>query len=711
MFKKMQKQINRNRNRVPGGEVSSTRIMVLAIFFLVGFLLIGIKLFLVQVVEHTKYKNIARNHLEHQREIPAQRGTIWDRHHQTLAVDLIHFSLGVRPRLVQDVGKTARLLSRILDISYQKLLSRMKKQSPFVYVAHRLSPEKANEIRKLRLKGVVLEKRFSRYYPMKEIGAQVVGYCDFDNQAGAGLELKYDELLRGKPGKSIFLRDALGNQIPNLDFPTSDPINGMSLETTIDLVYQSILEEELKATVLSHKALSGSAVLLDPRTGEVLAMANYPGYDPNRYNQFPVDHYRNRAITDVYEPGSTFKMVTLAVALEAYALNLDKKIVNCENGKYRLGRKVISDHQPFKYLTARQAFERSSNIGIIKLAQKFSPLVFFRYARDFGFGTMTGIDLPAEASGILHTPDQYSKYSLSYMSIGYEVAATPLQIAAAYGAIANQGILMQPFVVRRILDDTGQPMKEQQPVIIRRVVKAETAEKMKEVLVGVVEHGTGHTAYLEGVKIAGKTGTAQKLDEATGSYTSNRHVAYFAGFFPADKPRFVLVVVVNSPRRGYYGSQVAAPAFKDIVERIIGLPGNSTPTEIEQAGVQWASTQQFLVPLEGMGIKTAQNILESRDLRYEIIGNGNIVYKQEPAAYSEVTEKTKVKLFTEGNVKSTGKRMPKLKGLTLREALQVLNTQDLTVKVEGSGIVYKQYPAPGTPISSKIEIKLVCKPS
>lgn len=685
--------------------------MVLGLLLLTGFLIVVAKLFWIQVVDHQEYRQIARKHLERKRELLAQRGNITDRHRQILAVDLIHYSMALRPKLLKDRVGAAKKIAPLISVPYRAILKKIQGSSRFVYIAHRLSVDTAEKLRALGIRGMELEKKFSRYYPYGELAAQTVGYCSYENEARAGLELEYDRLLRGKPGWTIFLRDALGNQFPNLDFPTNQPVNGMSLETTLDMVYQSIVEEELRNAVKTHQALSGSAVLLDPRSGEVLALANAPGFDPNRYNRYRLDDYRNRAITDAYEPGSTFKMVALALSIEQLHLNLNKELVYCENGRYRLGRKFIEDHHPYAYLTARQAFERSSNIGVIKLAQKFSAPEFYRYARDFGFGALTGIDLPAEESGMLHKPGEYSRYSLSYMSIGYEVVATPLQIAAAYGAVANNGVLMQPYVVRKILDDKGHVYKTHEPQVIRQVVLPETAEKMKDVLVGVVENGTGHTAKLAGLTIAGKTGTAQKLDRNTGSYTSDRHVAYFVGFFPAESPRFVLLVVVNTPRKGYYGSQVAAPAFRNIARRIIGLPGESEQPRYRVAQMDLPGGNRYLVPLEGMKIKTAKKILQRRHIDYKVIGDGDVVLRQEPDAYSEVTTKTTVRLFTDGERRIEPKRMPQLTGLSLKEALHILEAWNVPVEVEGSGTVIRQQPRAKKMLSAKSKIKLVCKPS
>lgn len=681
---------------------------------MLGFALVIAKLVIVQVFSHEKYEQIAKGHLENRRELPAQRGNIVDRNGELMALDLIHYSLGIRPKQIKEPEKNARRLADIAGLSRNSVLAKVKSGKSFTYLKHRLNPEAAAQIQALKLEGVILEKKFSRYYPYSQYGGQVVGYCDFDNKARAGLELTYDDLLKGKPGWSIYLRDALGNQLPNLDFPTTNPVNGMTIETTIDMVYQGILEEELKKAVQTNQANSASAVLLNPRTGEVLGITNYPGYDPNHYNQYSMARYRNAAVSDFYEPGSTFKIIALLMCLEQLNLDMDKELVFCENGSFPLAQKVVKDHQKFGYLTAEQVFEKSSNIGVIKLSRRFKDSEFFRYARDFGFGAPTGIDLPAEAVGILHKPSEFSRYSLSYMSIGYEVAVTPMQIASAYAAIANDGLLMQPYVVRRIIEEDGEVYRENHPQGIRQVVSPETARRMKEVLHGVVENGTGQNARVSGITIGGKTGTAQKIDRQTNSYTSTSHVASFVGFFPVESPRFVLLIVVHNPKLGYYGSQVAAPVFRNIAQRIIGLPvekDQAPNVELARAEVNLPSMKNVMLSLEGMEVKKAVKLLKNNDLDYEVVGGGSLIYRQEPTAYSELQERQKVTLYTETKTVSNQQVMPDLTGLTLKEALQILSDWKISVEVEGSGVVKKQIPNPGKKMEQKDKVKLVCDPA
>lgn len=695
------------------------RLVVLGIFWILGLALVVIKLLIIQVFSHGKYEKIAKGQMENRLVLPAQRGNILDRNGEVLATDLIYYSLAVRPKLLKNPEASARKIADLIQQSRNSVLHKVRTNKPFVYLAHRLTPETAEKIRALKLQGVILEKKFSRYYPYGQTGAHLLGYCDFDNHAKAGLEMSYDEYLKGTPGWAIYLRDALGNQFPNLDFPASEPVNGMHLETTIDVVYQGILEEELKKAVETHQAGSGSAILMNPLNGEVLGMANYPGYNPNEYNRYSMERYLNRAITDLYEPGSTFKMVSLALCLEQLHLDMQSEVIYCENGAYPVAQKVIKDHQRFGNLTARQVFENSSNIGVIKLSRRFKAPVFYRYARDFGFGAPTGIDLPAEAGGILHKPAEYSRHSLAFMSIGYEVAVTPLQLASTYAAVANDGLLMQPYLVRRVKDAKGKVHKENRPRAIRQVISPETARQMKTILQGVVENGTGKNARIEGLSIAGKTGTAQKLDHNTNTYSSNSHISSFVGFFPVEAPRFVLLLVINNPRLGYYGSQVAAPAFRNIARRIIGLPQKDLPpepqekksTQVVYARADLPEVKNLMPAVEGLAVNKAGRLLKKKEIEYEVVGQGPTVYRQEPSAYTPLEGDEKVRLFTEAAGDPRRALMPRLTGLTLKEALQVLSTWNIPVEVEGSGVVVRQWPGAGQRMQQNTKVKLVCNPT
>jgi len=587
MSKKTKKYRNKPRNSGSIENSKTTRLIVLTLLGIIGFGSVIVKLIIVQVFQHEKFSVVGTRHLKNKQELPAKRGTIFDRNGEKLAIEIIHYSLAVRPNEMINQSHTIRKLSEVTGFAISQIRNKIKNDQSFAYLAHRLRPQTAHEIEKLKLNGIVLERKSSRYYPYGEHAGQIIGYCDYFNDARAGVESVYDSYLRGVPGYALFIRDNKGNRIPDLNYPVIQPIDGNDVVTTINVVYQNILEDELKKTVSQHQAVNGAAILLNVISGEVLALANYPGFDPNTYHKFPVRNYRNIAISDQFEPGSTFKIVALALMLEQLKFNLKTERIFCENGKYKIYGQNLRDHKKFGNLTLQEVIENSSNIGMAKLASKFQAPLFYRYARDFGFGTFTGIDLPAEASGILHKPTDYQKTSIPYMSIGYEVAVTPLQIACAYAAVANGGKLLKPYIVKKVVDKDGNVLLRNKPRVTRQVINPAISRKMSLTLEGVVENGTGRSAAVKGLAIAGKTGTARKIEadkNGKNRYVS-KYISSFAGFFPVDSPQYALVILINEPKDEYYGSQVAAPAFSNISKRIIGIPFENELHLTEKAGL------------------------------------------------------------------------------------------------------------------------------
>jgi cell division protein FtsI (penicillin-binding protein 3) len=586
----MKKKIKRRSSRYNTKETDilklrTSRLFFLGILLLLGFGVILIKLFKVQILENHYWLDEKNDISLREKEIPAKRGSIWDRNGKTLVEDQVNYSMAVHIERVRNKITTARKISQLTGIPYLEVVTKIKKKKGVVYIAHRLTPTTVEKLEALKLDGLAFEKRYSGYYGFGKNAAHLLGFCDYDNNAKYGLELAYNDYLAGTPGQGVFIRDNKGWWIPDFNYPRLTPINGSNIITTIDITFQPILEDELKKTVTSHDAKKGMAILLNVNTGEILSMANYPEFNPNRFNESPIQNYRNYAISDQYEPGSTFKIIALTYIIEQLRMNLDSNKVFCENGKYRIFRNVIHDHKKYGDLTIREVFGYSSNVGIVKLSKQFEPNQFYRYARDFGFGTYTGIDLPSETKGVLYKPSEYSATSIPYMSIGYEVAVTPLQIALAYAAIANGGKLMQPYVVSKIINSKNGIVKENKPKVIRRVIQPRTAAEINKTLVGVVENGTGRNARIEGVLIAGKTGTARKIED--GIYVS-KYISSFVGFFPAESPQFVLLVLIDEPKEPkgrFYGSQVAAPAFKNIAKRIIGLPVDYERQQFEEATI------------------------------------------------------------------------------------------------------------------------------
>jgi cell division protein FtsI/penicillin-binding protein 2 len=497
--------------------------------------------------------------------------------------------------------------------------------------------------------------------------------------------------------------------VPNLDFPGEDPIDGMDVKLSLDIEFQIIVDDELKKAVKSSKAVDGIAILIEPKSGEILALSNYPYFDPAKPNRYRPGVLKNRAVTDIFEPGSTFKIVTLAAALEILQIKLDQDIFFCENGKYRLFGHQFTDYKKYGWLTARRVFEHSSNIGVVKIAEKLKKEVLFNYARNFGFGIRSGIDLPGESVGILNPIKRFSKTSHLFMSFGYEVGVTPVQLISAYSVLANGGKLVKPKVMLAIQEKDNRVVKMNHPETIRRVISEEASDLMTSVLLGAVKNGTGKEAYHENLEVAGKTGTAQLYDIEKGTYDSRKHLASFVGYFPASAPRYVLLVMIRHPQGEYYGGRVAAPVFKNIGQRIMGLQ----PMDQEALAqlIHNRENQTSPVPPNVIGLERemAEDILEDADIDVKFSGKGEFVARQENII--EDGNLIRVELFMADFNRKKVTLMPELTGMSLKEAINLLADINITPQVVGYGVVISQQPKAGSKILSKKPVKLECKPS
>ncbi len=462
-----------------------------------------------------------------------------------------------------------------MDAAY--LRDRLYRKKSFVWIARKLTPSQSGAVKKLNIKGLDFIKESRRSYPNSYLASQVIGFCGLDNTGLEGIELEYNKYLKGTQGWALVLRDARQKKL-NLEQKMALPSDGYNLVLTIDEVIQYIAERELDKAFKVFHAKGASLVVIDPHTGAILAMVNRPTFDLNQYNKSVKDNQRNRSISDLFEPGSVFKIVTASAALEENKVTEEDKFF-CENGAYRVGGRILHDHQPHGTLTFRQVIEESSNIGTTKVAQILGPEVVYRYVKLFGFGQKTGIELPGEISGMIKEPRYWSKTSISAIPIGQEVGVTTLQLAAGLSVIANGGQLMKPYIVKEIRDKRGEVIKSFSPVIARRAISESTANRVKKILTGVVEEGTGRLAKITGFTSAGKTGTAQKL-EPNGTYSHNKFVASFIGFAPAEDPIIVIAVVVDEPHPYYFGGVVAAPVFKNVAgDTLKYLQGKRTASE------------------------------------------------------------------------------------------------------------------------------------
>lgn len=543
------------------------RAVILSTAIICGFVAVIVRLGDLMLFNHEYLAQRAEQQYQGERDLLAKRGGIFDRRGRALAVNLDVESVYVNPREIESPKDAAKALARLMGTNYDVALKKVSAEKDFLWGKRKLDPTLINEVKERKIKGLGFLDEVKRYYPKGTLASHVVGFVGIDNQALEGLELWYDGTLQGRDEKVRITRDASGRTLSDgIQFQTG----GNNLRLTIDEGLQYIVEDALDNAMKQWKAVSASAIMMDPFTGEILAMANRPNYDLNYPAKFRVADRRNRALTDTYEPGSTFKIVAAAAALEERVAHPETRF-DCSAGKIEVGGMVVRDvHRDHSVLTFREVIQRSSNVGTVMIGQKLGEELFYKFASRFGFGSETGIDLPGEASGTLNAPDKWSGTSLAAMSIGYEVSVTPLQLLVAYSSIANGGYLVKPHLVSEIVSPEGLSLYRSPSGDKERIISENTAGILREILVSVThEGGTALTASVEGNRVAGKTGTTRLIDPETGTYSKKRYVGSFVGFVPADRPRVAIIVVVREPEGAIYGGQVAAPYFRDIADKTL----------------------------------------------------------------------------------------------------------------------------------------------
>ena len=496
-------------------------------------------------------------------ELEPLRGVIYDCNLKPQTLNLPVDSLYASPNSIKDNDRELiiRQLSGILSVKEDYLRDKLIRKKSFVWLARKVSAEQSEAIKKLNIKGLGFLRETKRSYANAYLASQIIGFAGIDNNGLEGSELYLDKYLRGEPGWAIFLRDARQKKLDIWEKMVL-PREGDDVVLTIDQVVQYIAERELDKAFKQHNAKGATIIVMDPHTGRILAMANRPTYDLNEHGSgVSKDQTRNRAICDMFEPGSVFKIVTASAALEEKRVSEEDRFF-CENGAYRVANHILHDHVAHGWLTFREVIEESSNIGTTKIAQMLGPDTVYKYVKLFGFGSKLGIDLPGEISGMIKEPRYWSKTSIGAVPIGQEVGVTALQLASAFSAIANGGQLMRPYIIEEIRDKQGVVIKKTTPILIRKVISLDTAARMTKMLTGVVEEGTGKMAQISGFTSAGKTGTAQKLEN--GVYSHNKFVASFVGFAPAEDPMVTIVVSVDEPHPYYFGGVVAAPVFRNV---------------------------------------------------------------------------------------------------------------------------------------------------
>ncbi len=632
--------------------------------------IIVLRLIFLQVFKHDHY--VARANKQRQSVVALypERGPILDRKNRQLAISIAENSIYGIPEEMKSPLEAMHKISNIVEIDQKDLLQRSSTKS-FFWIARKIPKEKAEAIRKLDLPGVYFTTESRRYYPNKNLASHVLGFVGMDNKGLSGVEYQYEHVITGVPGKLFALRDAKRRLLlPGGENSMVPPTVGRSLQLTIDSSIQHIVETELKTAVEERAASGGSVIILKPQTGEILAIANAPDFNPNAYKQSEAKQWKNRAITDYYEPGSTFKPVIAAAALDRGLVSPDDQF-DCQWGSIVLAGIVMKDHKPFGVLTFREIIEKSSNVGTIKVGLKIGPQGLVQYARSFGFGQKTGIDLPGESSGILRSPKKWSALSIGAISIGQEVGVTPLQILRMITSVGNGGYLVSPHTVSRISDSSGdlKPAVFPQPQALP--FKHTTLSTLQEFLEGVVAHGSGTLAQIPGYSVAGKTGTAQKIGPS-GTYADGGYIASFAGYAPAKDPAISMIVVLYNPKKEFYGGRVAAPLFRKIGQQVLKYldipPDQNT---------------------ENPAFTTAQSA-------FPRVTEANYPEGIESVAYTSPPNQHHKLVIAPDDGMANELVMPYLFGKTASETIEILSKTKIPFRLLGTGTVIKQWPIPGS---------------
>ncbi|MFH0988703.1 MAG: penicillin-binding transpeptidase domain-containing protein [bacterium] len=698
------------------------RFIVVKLFLALVFLIITARLVQIQIIDSADYQAKARRQYEQKVILKAVRGNIFDRSHNVLVSNSMFVSFAADPKNIEDeenyiANKFSQIFGKPRSAYLPRLNATTASGAPkrFVWLERQVPSEKAKKIQSYTLPGVVALNEPKRLYHFNEVAGTIIGFTDIDDRGISGIELQVDEYLKGKDGFIVMQRDGLGRARPSVDYPRLEPVDGNDVELTIDLGYQSIVENELLKGVQKNNADAGLAVMLNPKTGEILAMANVPGIDPNSFDKLNFNAARNRVVTDMFEPGSVFKVATASAALEHNLFPFDKRFY-AERGEYIVPMsqnrtRSIKDTHEYEWLSFEEAIVVSSNIVMAKASGVIGSERLYRQARNFGFGILTGVDLPGEVRGILKRPNEWSGTTLMTLSYGYEVGVTPLQIACAYAAVANNGVLMRPYIVSAIRNRLGEEVMVQQPQKIRTVISPATAELLTRAFEGVVERGTAKDARIEGMRIAGKTGTSRKVID--GHYGSGEYTTSFVGFFPAENPQIVCLVMMDNPKSGsYYGGLTSAPVFRAIAERIINTTGHFTKTPQSQG--QPTPQNGIRVPdVRTLHITIASKILEVEGLKAESIGKGEIVVRQVPEPGQRLEQGDVVQLVAKDDTerKQDGLVLiPELRGMSLRRAINRLVVENLDMKVRGSGVVVDQSPAAGQKVAPGTTVQILCEP-
>ena len=619
--KKSSKRISLGRDLSrPRWRVCFVGVLLLALFASVSF-----KALELQVLDRERAFKLAKKQHHGSSKLLPRRGKILDRSLKELAVNVDVKSVYVNPKEVKDPVDVSKSISEHIDVSQKTVLSRASSKRSFVWLKRLVDPDVTDTLEEMDLEGVGFIEEPKRIYPNGHLLGQVLGFTNIDSNGIEGIEYHFDNLLIGTPRNITLKRDAFGRKIiqnPDIvqDFDEENTA-GHDIVLTIDSQIQHIVERELKEGIEAMNAEKGMAILMNPETGEILAMASYPFIDPNSYGMYPEANRRNMPIWYTYEPGSTMKVFLAASALEENKVSPDS-MFDCELGRRKIGAKVIKDVKPHGTITFSDVVRVSSNIGASKIGELLGREKYHSYLKKFGFGDKTGIDLPGESSGRVLPYKKWGRIELATISFGQGISVTSLQLVTALSAIANGGYLMEPYIIEKIIGSDGNIIRENKPEVRSRVMSYDTSYLMKQIMETVVDEGTGKRAKIKGFSVGGKTGTAQIPDPRYGGYYSDRYIASFVGFTPVEDPKLTMAVVVEAPRNKTHGGSVAAPIFKQIAEKVLFHMGVS-PKKV------YAGTK-IMPDLSGMSVRDILKWSESEGVKVDVKGSGYVT-NQDPS--------------------------------------------------------------------------------
>jgi cell division protein FtsI (penicillin-binding protein 3) len=636
------------------------RIVSGLIIFLVLFIALLSRAFQLQVLSGQKLKTLAQKQHMTTLQLHPERGIIYDRNGEKLAASVMADSVCADPSKITDPVRASQQISSMLNLDRNLVYKKLSEPKSFCWLARRISPDQAASVENANIEGIILVKEPKRFYPNGELAAHVLGFVGADANGLEGVEYKYDDSLKGKPEKLTWARDAKGKKLfLRVEKNETKKDENVNIVLTIDSRIQYLVETHLKEAVSSKGAKGGLAIVMDPKTGEILALANEGRFNPNNISGVLPERWRNRAITDYFDPGSTFKPFLVAGALEEKIIKESDKFF-CENGNYKVANRVIHEANKKRHgvLAVPDILKYSSNIGAAKIAQKMGKEKFHDYIERFGFGAKTGIDLPGESAGLVRPVKNWVPVDTAMIGFGQGVSVTAIQLIAAVSAIANNGVLMKPYIVRGFADKDNRLIKLYTPTVVRKVISPDVAKRLTNMLtevVGAVD-GTGKNARIVNVAVAGKTGTSQKFDFVRGIYSSEKVRTSFMGFFPAADPQVAILVILDEPQRDKWGGVAAAPVFKNISEQIL----NCFKTSIRETPV-----------FDGPKATKVQLVSAQQTLDAE-----------NAATDDEST-------------------MPDFLGLTIREAMKKAKARSIDLKISGSGWVARQYPQAGRPLGEE----------